>query len=64
MIEGEVKMLKMKRIATEQHKAGISNGYIYLYDIILSRPTGDDSQPYEANQYYWAVVKRMRHWVA
>ena len=42
MIEGEVKMLKMKRIATEQHQVGISNGYIYLYDIILRWPTGDD----------------------
>ena len=25
-------MVKLKRIATEQYKVGISNGYIYLYN--------------------------------
>ena len=49
-IEGEAEMIRLKRTATEQHKVGINNGYIYWYDIVLKRPTGgDDIQPYEAN---------------
>ena len=40
MIEGEAEMIKQKCTATERHKVGINNGYIYWYDIVLKRPTG------------------------
>ena len=43
-------MVKLKRITTEQYKVGISNRYLYLYNIVPKRPTGDDIQPYEAKE--------------